>query len=66
MGRLDLRQCAAGDFTGDGYPDLVGLDLTRQRLNQTNPMSRLRPDPQPVSVRPSDRSLSCVDANDVL
>jgi hypothetical protein len=33
--------CAAGDFTGDGYPDLIGLDLTRQRLSQANPMSRL-------------------------
>jgi hypothetical protein len=33
--------CAAGDFTGDGYADLVGLDLTRQQLGQTNPMSRL-------------------------
>ena len=33
--------CAAGDFTGDGYSDLVGLDLTRQQLGQTNPMSRL-------------------------
>lgn len=33
--------CAAGDFTGDGYPDLIGLDLTRQKLGQTNPRSRL-------------------------
>ena len=33
--------CAAGDFTGDGYPDLIGLDLTRQRLGQVNPMSKL-------------------------
>lgn len=33
--------CAAGDFTDDDYPDLIGLDLTRQQLGQTNPMSRL-------------------------
>jgi len=23
-----IYDCAAGDFTGDGYPDLIGLDLT--------------------------------------
>jgi hypothetical protein len=23
-----IYQCAAGDFTGDGYPDLIGLDIT--------------------------------------
>jgi len=33
--------CAAGDFNGDGYPDLVGLDLTRQRLNLPSPRSKL-------------------------
>jgi hypothetical protein len=33
--------CGAGDFTGDGYPDLIGLDISRQRLGQTNPMSKL-------------------------
>jgi hypothetical protein len=27
LGRL-IYQCAAGDFTGDGYPDLIGLDFT--------------------------------------
>ncbi len=27
MGRR-IYQCASGDFTGDGYPDLVGLDIT--------------------------------------
>jgi hypothetical protein len=33
--------CDAGDFTGDGYPDFVGLDITRQVAGQTNPMSQL-------------------------
>jgi hypothetical protein len=34
--------CAAGDFTNDGYPDLIGLDITGQRsLPQTSPLSRL-------------------------
>ena len=23
-----IYQCAAGDFTGDGYPDLIGLDIS--------------------------------------
>ena len=27
MGRR-IYQCAAGDFTGDGYPDMIGLDIT--------------------------------------
>ncbi len=27
MGRR-IYQCASGDFTGDGYPDLVGLDIS--------------------------------------
>lgn len=27
MGRR-IYQCAAGDFTGDGYPDLIGLDIS--------------------------------------
>ena len=27
MGRR-IYQCAAGDFTGDSYPDLIGLDIT--------------------------------------
>ncbi|MCJ7486733.1 MAG: FG-GAP-like repeat-containing protein, partial [Candidatus Aminicenantes bacterium] len=31
---------AAGDFTGDGYPDLIGLDITGQQTGGT-PLSRL-------------------------
>lgn len=27
MGRR-IYQCASGDFTGDGYPDLIGLDIS--------------------------------------
>lgn len=33
--------CDAADFNNDGYPDLVGLDITRQVAGQTNPYSRL-------------------------
>ncbi len=33
--------CAAGDFDGDGYPDLIGLDITGQRNGQSNPYSYL-------------------------
>jgi hypothetical protein len=42
MGRR-IYQCAAGDFTGDGYPDLIGLDITGEfPVTGSNPWSELR------------------------
>ncbi len=42
MGRR-IYQCAAGDFTGDGYPDLIGLDITGEfPVTGANPYSELR------------------------
>ncbi len=42
MGRR-IYQCAAGDFTGDGYPDLMGLDITGEfPVAAPNPWSELR------------------------
>ncbi len=38
-----IYQCASGDFTGDGYPDLIGLDITGQHTSPvSNPMSEIR------------------------
>ncbi|MCX6572593.1 MAG: PilC/PilY family type IV pilus protein, partial [Candidatus Aminicenantes bacterium] len=42
MGRR-IYQCGAGDFTGDGYPDLIGLDITGEfPVTGANPWSELR------------------------
>ena len=42
MGRR-IYQCASGDFTGDGYPDLIGLDITGEfPVTGSNPWSELR------------------------
>jgi hypothetical protein len=42
MGRR-IYQCAAGDFTGDGFPDLIGLDITGEfPVTGSNPWSELR------------------------
>jgi len=42
MGRR-IYQCAAGDFTGDSYPDLIGLDITGEfPVTGSNPWSELR------------------------
>jgi hypothetical protein len=38
-----IYSCAAGDFTGDGYPDLIGLDITGEfPVANPNPWSELR------------------------
>jgi hypothetical protein len=42
MGRR-IYDCAAGDFDGDGYPDLVGLDISGEyTLPVSNPMAEIR------------------------
>ena len=42
MGRR-IYQCASGDFTGDGYPDLIGLDISGEfPVVAPNPWSELR------------------------
>jgi hypothetical protein len=42
MGRR-IYQCASGDFTGDGYPDLIGLDISGEfPVVGANPWSELR------------------------
>ncbi|HPW17967.1 MAG TPA: PilC/PilY family type IV pilus protein [Candidatus Aminicenantes bacterium] len=42
MGRR-IYQCAAGDFNGDGYPDLIGLDITGEYpVVSGQPWSELR------------------------
>jgi hypothetical protein len=33
--------CDAGDFNGDGYPDVIGLDIWRQATGRNTPMSAL-------------------------
>jgi hypothetical protein len=38
-----IYQCASGDFTGDGYPDLIGLDISGEfPVTAGNPHSQLR------------------------
>jgi hypothetical protein len=42
MGRR-IYQCASGDFTGDGYPDLIGLDISGEfPIAPGTPHSELR------------------------
>ena len=42
MGRR-IYQCASGDFTGDGYPDLIGLDISGEfPVAAPHPWSELR------------------------
>jgi hypothetical protein len=42
MGRR-IYDCAAGDFDGDGYPDLVGLDISGEYTTPvSSPMSEIR------------------------
>jgi PilY1 beta-propeller domain/FG-GAP-like repeat len=38
-----IYDCASGDFDGDGYPDLVGLDITGEYTTPiSSPMSEIR------------------------
>jgi PilY1 beta-propeller domain/FG-GAP-like repeat len=42
MGRR-IYDCAAGDFDGDGYPDLIGLDISGEYTTPvSSPMSEIR------------------------
>jgi len=40
MGAL-IYTCASGDFTGDGYPDLIGFDVTGQEIPNQPQLSQL-------------------------
>ncbi|HSA95847.1 MAG TPA: PilC/PilY family type IV pilus protein, partial [Acidobacteriota bacterium] len=38
-----IYDCASGDFDGDGYPDLIGLDITGEYTDPvSSPMSEIR------------------------